>query len=115
MTNVQDVLETGFLTRFCVPESNDSLADSIGQLQNAHDHTGAGMKRMTLMCALLLSACASREDAAIQAAGHAAAVGDQARQEAIEASREELARHRAEAEAMDAHPQRAAREALGEE
>ena len=83
--------------------------------QRVHTGPGAGMKRMMLMWALLLSACTSREDAAIQAADHVALVGDQARQAALEASREELAQHRAEAEAMDASPHRAACEALEEE
>jgi len=73
------------------------------------------MKRMMLICALLLPACASPDDAAIQAADHAAAVSDQARLQVLEASREELARHRAETEAMDVRPQRATREALGAE
>ena len=73
------------------------------------------MRATILLIAALLSACASREDAAIQAADHAAAVSDQARLQVLEASREELARHRAETEAMDVRPQRATREVLGAE
>jgi hypothetical protein len=59
-----------------------------------------------------LSACASRQDDAAQAADHAAYVGSQARQQVLEASQEELARQRAEVEAMDASPHRAADESL---